>query len=151
MSDLKINNITNSGGNGGPVVAGVSTVSTSAFMVMPIGNTEIRNAGSGRGIIAGGAESLSSPYTISDRMQYITISTTGNSIDFGNLSLARYYVRGTASSTRGIFAGGTYPSPAVTNTIDYVTIASNGGASDFGDMSINRNGIAVFGNQTRGI
>ena len=151
MSDLKINNITNSGGNGGPVVAGVSTVSTSAFMVMPVGDTEIRNAGSGRGIIAGGAESLSSPYTISDRMQYITISTTGNSIDFGNLSLARYYVRGTASSTRGIFAGGTYPSPAVTNTIDYVTIASNGGASDFGDMSINRNGIAVFGNQTRGI
>jgi len=150
MSDLKINNITNSGGNGGPVVAGVSTVSTSAFMVMPIGNTEIRNAGSGRGIIAGGAESLSSPYTISDRMQYITISTTGNSIDFGNLSIARYYVRGTASSTRGIFAGGTVPG-AVTNTIDYVTIASNGGANDFGDMSINRNGIAVFGNQTRGI
>ena len=151
MSDLKINNITNSGGNGGPVVAGVSTVSTSAFMVMPIGNTEIRNAGSGRGIIAGGAESLSSPYTISDRMQYITISTTGNSIDFGNLSLARYYVRGTASSTRGIFAGGTSPGPAVTNTIDYVTIASNGGASDFGDMSVNRNGVAAFGNQTRGI
>jgi len=150
MSDLKINNITNSGGNGGPVVAGVSTVSTSAFMVMPVGDTEIRNAGSGRGIIAGGAESLSSPYTISDRMQYITISTTGNSIDFGNLSIARYYVRGTASSTRGIFAGGTVPG-AVTNTIDYVTIASNGGASDFGDMSINRNGIAVFGNQTRGI
>ena len=150
MSDLKINNITNSGGNGGPVVAGVSTVSTSAFMVMPVGDTEIRNAGSGRGIIAGGAESLSSPYTISDRMQYITISTTGNSIDFGNLSIARYYVRGTASSTRGVFAGGTVPG-AVTNTIDYVTIASNGGASDFGDMSINRNGIAVFGNQTRGI
>ena len=151
MSDLKINNITNSGGNGGPVVAGVSTVSTSAFMVMPIGNTEIRNAGSGRGIIAGGAESLSSPYTISDRMQYITISTTGNSIDFGNLSIARYYVRGTASSTRGVFAGGTVPGPSVTDTIDYVTIASNGGANDFGDMSINRNGIAVFGNQTRGI
>ena len=151
MSDLKINNITNSGGNGGPVVAGVSTVSTSAFMVMPVGDTEIRNAGSGRGIIAGGAESLSSPYTISDRMQYITISTTGNSIDFGNLSIARYYVRGTASSTRGVFAGGTVPGPSVTDTIDYVTIASNGGANDFGDMSINRNGIAVFGNQTRGI
>ena len=84
------------------------------------------------GIIAGGA-GLSLDPTISDRMQYITISTaSGNSIDFGNLSLARYYVRGTASSTRGIFAGGTYPSPAVTNTIDYVTIASNGGASDFG-------------------
>ena len=151
MSDLKINNITNSSGDGGPVIAGVSTVSTSAFMIMPSGNTEIRGAGSGRGIIAGGAESLSSPYTISDRMQFITIASTGNAIDFGNLSLARYYVRGTASSTRGVFAGGTYPSPAVTNTIDYVIISSGGGANDFGDMSINRNGIAAFGNQTRGV
>ena len=88
MSDLKINNITNSSGDGGPVIAGVSTVSTSAFMIMPSGNTEIRGAGSGRGIIAGGAESLSSPYTISDRMQFITIASTGNAIDFGNLLLA---------------------------------------------------------------
>ena len=151
MSELRINNITNSAGNGGTVVAGVSTVSTSAFMVVPSGDTAIRGAGSGRGIIAGGAESLSSPYTISDRMQYITISTTGNSIDFGNLSLARYYVRGTASSTRGVFAGGTYPSPAVTDTIDFVTISSGGGTNDFGDMSINRNGLAAFGNETRGI
>ena len=151
MSDLKINNITNRSGDGGPVVAGVSTVSTSAFMVMPVCNTEIRGAGSGRGIIAGGAESLSSPYTISDRMQYITISTTGNTVDFGNLSLARYYVRGTASSTRGVFAGGTYPSPAVTDVIDFVVISSGGGANDFGDMSVNRNGLAAFGNQTRGV
>ena len=151
MSELRINNITNSGGNGGPVVAGVSTVSTSTFMVIPNGNTEVRSAGSGRGIMAGGAESLSSPYTISDRMQYIKISTTGNSTDFGNLSLARYYVRGTASSTRGVFAGGTSPGPVVTTRIDYVTISSQGGANDFGDMSINRNGVAAFGNETRGI
>ena len=150
MSDIKVNNITSRDGNHGPIVAGVSTVSSSAFMIMPAGDTAIRGAGSGRGVMAGGAESASSPYSISDRMQYITIATTGNATDFGNLSLARYYVRGTASSTRGIFAGGTVPG-AVTNTIDYVTIASNGGASDFGDMSINRNGIAVFGNQTRGI
>ena len=47
MSDLKINNITNRSGDGGPVVAGVSTVSTSAFMVMPIGDTAVRDPGSG--------------------------------------------------------------------------------------------------------
>ena len=151
MSDLRVNNITNSGGGTGPVIAGVSTVSSTAFMIMPSGNTEVRGAGSGRGVMAGGAESASSPYSISDRMQYITIATTGNATDFGNLSLARYYVRGTASSTRGVFAGGTYPSPAVTNTIDYVTISSQGGANDFGDMSLQRNGLAAFGDGTRGI
>ena len=47
MSDLRINNITGRDGNSGPVIAGVSTVSTSAFMIMPNGNTEIRGAGSG--------------------------------------------------------------------------------------------------------
>ena len=46
MSDLKINNITNRGGDGGPVIAGVSTVSSSAFIIMPNGNTEIRGAAS---------------------------------------------------------------------------------------------------------
>ena len=150
MSELRINNITDRAGSSGPIIAGVSTVTSTSHMVMPSGPTEFRG-GRGRGVMAGGAESLSSPYTISDRMQFIEMSTTGNATDFGNLSLARYYVRGTASSTRGVFAGGTYPSPAVTDTIDYVTISSQGGANDFGDMSINRNGVAAFGNEIRGI
>ena len=48
MSNLKINNITNRGGDGGPVISGVSTVATSAFMVIPSGDTAIRGAGSGK-------------------------------------------------------------------------------------------------------
>ena len=48
MSDIRINNITNKTGNTGPVVAGVSTVSSSTFMIMPSGNVEIRGGGSGR-------------------------------------------------------------------------------------------------------
>ena len=46
MSDLKINNITDRSGSSGPVFTGISTVSTSAFMVMPSGSTEYRG---GRG------------------------------------------------------------------------------------------------------
>ena len=42
MSDLKINNITNRSGSDGPTIAGVSTVSTSAFMVMPSGDNSNR-------------------------------------------------------------------------------------------------------------
>ena len=42
MSDLKINNITNRSGSEGPTIAGVSTVSTSAFMVMPSGDSSNR-------------------------------------------------------------------------------------------------------------
>ena len=42
MSDFKINNITDRAGSNGPVIAGVSTVSSSTFMVMPSGSTEAR-------------------------------------------------------------------------------------------------------------
>ena len=54
MSEIKINHITNRSGDNGPTIAGVSTVSSSAFMVMPSGDTEIRGAGSGRGVVGGG-------------------------------------------------------------------------------------------------
>ena len=54
MSDLRINNITDRSGNSGPIFAGISTVSTSAFMVMPSGPTEFRG-GRGRGVFAGGS------------------------------------------------------------------------------------------------
>ena len=50
MSDIKINNITDRTGDSGPIFAGISTVSTDTFMVMPSGPTEYRG-GRGRGII----------------------------------------------------------------------------------------------------
>ena len=133
MSDLKVNNITSRDGNHGPIIAGVSTVSSNAFMIMPVGNTEIRGAGSGRGVMAGGAESLSSPYTISDRMQYITIATTGNATDFGDALVARGGASAASNSIRGLFAGGY--SPSLINGIEFITIATTGNGSDFGDMT----------------
>ena len=47
MSQIRINNLTNKTADTGATVAGICTVSSSAFMVMPSGNTEIRGAGSG--------------------------------------------------------------------------------------------------------
>ena len=128
MSDLKINNITNGSGDGGPVIAGVSTVSTSAFMVMPSGNTEIRGAGSGIAVIGGG-------YPANDVMQKVIIATKGNSTDFGDLSAARYEAGGVGSATRGLFMGG-QPAPF---TIDYTVFSSGGGANDFGNLRLGRN------------
>ena len=63
-------------------------------------------------------------------IQYITITTTGNSIDFGDVTIARFLGASCASSTRGIFGGGNGPQ----NTIDYVTISTLGNATDFGDL-----------------
>ena len=70
-------------------------------MVMPTGDTEIRGAGSGRGI-AGGYNNAPSTR---DTMDKIEIATTGNSTDFGDL--ARYNSGGgVSSSTSGLFSGG---------------------------------------------
>ena len=63
-------------------------------------------------------------------MDYVTISTTSNSSDFGDLTVAGYVITSNlASSTRGVFAVGGSRS----NTMDYITIATTGNATDFGD------------------
>ncbi len=144
MSEIKINNITNKSGDGGPVIAGVSTVSTSAFMVMPGGNTEIRGAGSGRGVFGGG-----SPSQV-NIMNFITISTTGNAEDFGDMTSGHQSRAAFASATRGLFAGG-YTSSGDSSKIDYVIISSKGGAVDFGDTFISRQNCMGTSDATRGI
>ena len=141
MSQIRINNLTNKTGDSGPTIAGVSTVSTSAFMVMPNGNTEIRGAGSGRGLFAGG-QTPSAVNTIDK----IEISTTGNATDFGDLSFTRSQSGGAGSSTRGVFAGGRAPE---ISTINYVIISSQGDANDFGDLiEVWNSGKAVSDNTT---
>ena len=42
MSELRINNITDTAGSSGPIIAGVSTVTSTSHMVMPSGPTEMR-------------------------------------------------------------------------------------------------------------
>ena len=65
-------------------------------------------------------------------IEYITIGSTGNATDFGDLTQARTRQSGASSSTRGICAGG--DSSGKLNIIDYITIASTGDATDFGDL-----------------
>ena len=69
-------------------------------------------------------------------IEYITMATTGNAADFGDLSETEVYKSGMCSPTRGVFAGGSDPS--VSNVIDYVTIQSTGNSTDFGDISSTR-------------
>ena len=83
-----------------------------------------------RALLAGG----STPSTdANDTIDFITIASTGNGLDFGNLTLSVSGVLAGGSATRGMFAAGSYlPSYAYRETIDVVTIASTGNAVDFG-------------------
>ena len=97
-----------------------------------------------------GAGMLSPSNAHDDRMDYVTISTAGNAISFGDASANyEHKIGATASNTRGLFGGGN--APGQVNTIDFITIATTGNASDFGDLTTVGNTMASCGSQTRGL
>ena len=82
-----------------------------------------------RGLFSGGYDPSGN---VQNKIDFITIASTGNATDFGDLSVARRSAAGTANSTHSIFAGGYLP--GVSNTIDRVVIQTTGNAADFGDF-----------------
>jgi hypothetical protein len=82
-------------------------------------------------------------------IDYVTIASAGNATDFGDLTVARSYLAGCSSATRGLFGGGFVGS--YQNVIDYVTIASAGNATDFGDLTVARSYLAGCSSSTRGL
>ena len=106
------------------------------------------NTGTGvRAVVPGGS---SSPDTTSESMSYITISTLGNSQDFGDLSVGINANTGGASRTRGLSLGGSF-SPARQTTVEYFTFSSTGNSSDYGDLSVARAELGCVTNQTRAV
>ena len=108
------------------------------------------STGSGtRGVTAGINESPQ----WQEHMDFFNISTTGNSLDFGDMSADVYSCGATASSTRGVVFGGYGGSVQNSNNnqIEFVTIASQGNSQDFGDMTVGRSANCVSGSQTRAV
>ena len=97
-----------------------------------------------RGIFAAGRDEH--PAGPINTIDFITISTLGNTLEFGDLTTIRFGFSGCSNAVRGVFGGGSTTSPSVskTNVIDFITIASTGNATDFGDRTIAdfRNGAA---------
>ena len=103
-----------------------------------------------RGVFAGGY--TSSPSVYYNFIDYVTISTTGNAQDFGDLTEAKGRTSGASNSTRGIFyTGATTPSITRVNTIEFITIATTGNATDFGDSLTNSMQACGASSPTRGV
>ena len=99
-----------------------------------------------RGLINGGSEAgTGSSHNV---IGYVTIASTGNATDFGDLTTARIYLGGASSSTRSVCAGG---DNSTSNVIDYTTIASTGNATDFGDLQTSKAGMGGTSNSTRAV
>jgi len=133
----------------GTVFEGDITFDSLNYMTLPKGTTTQSNRG--RGVFAGGYRHNAIYYKSID---YINIQSSGNYIDFGDLTQAAHNDPGCcSSSTRGIVAGGYVASPVGTvNTIEYVTIATTSNSTDFGDLLTKTFAIGgPAGNETRGL
>ena len=101
-----------------------------------------------RGLFGGGNDYAAG--VVSNTIDYVTIASTGNASNFGDLTVARGSVSAFSSSTRAVWAGG-YTGSSRFNVMDYVTIATIGNATDFGDLSYDARGTAAASNSTRGL
>ena len=104
-----------------------------------------------RALFGGGYQSPSVPAL--NNIDYVTIASTGDGTDFGDLVTSSGIGVAVSSSTRGIQAGGwVSPSPAYdTNVIQYVEIMSSGNSIDFGDLLAKRRSQAGAQSPTRGL
>jgi len=101
-----------------------------------------------RGIITAG-ENDSFTNGNSNVIDFITIASTGDAVDFGDLYFGARECGGCASPTRGIIKGGT---PSHSNVIQYITISTQGNSADFGDTTVaSSRGLGSGSNAVRGI
>ena len=84
-----------------------------------------------------------------NQIQYITINSLGNAVDFGDRTLSGTYAAGVTSPTRTCFGGAFTPSTS--NVIDFIEIATTGNAIDFGDLSNSIRDAGGCSSSTKGV
>ena len=102
----------------------------------PVGS--VSNLTNDRVCFSNGNRQTSSPCSgAKNQISYITITSTGDSTDFGDLTSNVGGSLGTSDGTdeRGVWAGS---GGADQNVIEYITINSTGNSTDFGDLSRGR-------------
>jgi hypothetical protein len=88
-----------------------------------------------RGIFQGG-QSAAGSANYTNVIDYVTIATTGNATDFGDLSSPRGFTASASNSIRGFSIGGRNTSDASVSTVEYVTINTTGNSTNFGNISL---------------
>ena len=91
-----------------------------------------------RGVFAGGTDGTSPSPAYKNDIDFITINSTGNASDFGDLTgYSGYMSVANDSSGKGFFIGGATGGNSSKNNeaTDVITIASTGNASEFGTLT----------------
>ena len=102
-----------------------------------------------RGIFAGGFTTPTS--NVINQIDYISIPTTGNASDFGDMINATREAAGTSNETRGLMMGRKLSNGDGDDQISYLTIASTGNAQNFGNLSVARYYPTALSNGTRAL
>ena len=100
-------------------------------------------ASSTRGIMGGGRAL--------NVIDFITIMTTGDATDFGDLTMTTHVPGGCSNATRGLCNLRPSTSPFYLNTVEFVTIATLGNSTDFGDSTNNSGGTGGMSSSTRAL
>lgn len=89
------------------------------------------------GVFFGGQQAGDVP---SAMIEWITIDTTANATDFGDLTILKWESLATSNSSndRGVSAGGHTWSNVAFSDIDWITISSPSNGTDYGDLSVAR-------------
>jgi len=115
------------------------------------GNTQVFNSicasNATRAIVFGGRDSNNNN---TNTIQFITMATTGNSIEFGDVT-AGYQQMGGSSSTRAVIASGVGDPGSSQNIIEFVEIATTGNAADFGDCTARDENLGACSNGHGGL
>ena len=104
-------------------------------------------ANSTRGLFCGGYQEGLSPDTDVNTIEYITIATEGNALDFGDRTVVGRQPAAASNDTRCVMASGFTPA-GYQNTIDKVEFATTGNATDYGDLSSKRASMCMSCNST---
>ena len=87
-----------------------------------------------------------------NHIEFVTMSSEGNTTDFGDLEDQPALAGSCGDRTRGILMGGGAPTPGyTTDKIQYITIQSTGNAQDFGNLEQVTTYNAASSNSVRGI
>ena len=120
--------------------------------------TLVGASNSTRGLFAGGQPtSPNSDANSTNVIEFVTIASTGNAQDFGDLTQGatngkRNLMSGATNSTRCVWPGGKDGSGDADNAMEFVTIQTTGNAIDFGDTATaGRFGCGGFSNGHGGL
>ena len=107
-------------------------------------------ASSTRAVTGGGVYSGSNGAT-NNNIDFFTMSSQADGLDFGDLPITSRGVSGCSSPTRGIFFLGDNAGSTRVNTINFVTISTTGNSSDFGDSTTTARYSSGCSNAVRGL